>query len=83
MIYSSREYSTKLNKPTEVTTMLAVDEEMYTPKEIADYLKVDKHTVYRWLREGELKAIRFRREYRISESQLREFIEEHRADRKD
>jgi excisionase family DNA binding protein len=66
---------------TEVPRMLAVDEEMYTPQEVADYLKVDVRTVYRWLKNGEMEAIRFRREYRITESQLRDFIERHRTSR--
>jgi excisionase family DNA binding protein len=57
--------------------MQKVDEELYTPQEVADYLKVDVRTVYRWLREGELNALRFRREYRITESALKEFLEAH------
>jgi excisionase family DNA binding protein len=63
--------------------MLRVDEKLYTPKEVADYLKVDIRTVYRWLREGEMDAIRFRREYRISESALRTFLERHRVSREE
>jgi excisionase family DNA binding protein len=58
-----------------------MDEQLYTPQEIADYLKVDIRTVYRWLREGEMSAIRFSREYRISESALREFVDAHRTGR--
>jgi excisionase family DNA binding protein len=61
--------------------MQQVDEQLYTPQEVADYLKVDVRTVYRWLREGDLNALRFRREYRISESDLREFIQRHRTGR--
>ena len=59
--------------------MQQVDEQLYTPQEIADYLKVDVRTVYRWLRDGELNALRFRREYRISETDLRDFLERHRT----
>ena len=59
--------------------MQQVDEQLYTPQEVADYLKVDVRTVYRWLREGELNALRFRREYRISETDLRDFLERHRT----
>ncbi len=58
--------------------MQQVDEQLYTPQEVADHLKVDVRTVYRWLREGELGAIRFQREYRISESDLKEFLEARR-----
>jgi excisionase family DNA binding protein len=59
--------------------MQQVDEQLYTPQEVADYLKVDVRTVYRWLREGELDALRFRREYRISETDLRDFLKRHRT----
>ena len=59
--------------------MQQVDEQLYTPQEVADYLKVDVRTVYRWLRDGELNALRFRREYRISETDLRDFLERHRT----
>ncbi len=59
--------------------MQQVDEQLYTPQEVADYLKVDVRTVYRWLREGELNALRFRREYRISETDLRDFLKRHRT----
>jgi excisionase family DNA binding protein len=56
-------------------------EGLRTPQEIADYLKVDVRTVYRWLRSGEMDAIRFRQQYRISESALRKFVEERRTRR--
>jgi excisionase family DNA binding protein len=59
--------------------MQQVDEQLYTPQEVADYLKVDVRTVYRWLREGEMNAIRFQREYRIGESDLQDFLERHRT----
>ena len=59
--------------------MQQVDEQLYTPQEVADYLKVDVRTVYRWLREGEMNAIRFQREYRIGESDLQDFFERHRT----
>ena len=59
--------------------MQQVDEQLYTPQEVADYLKVDVRTVYRWLREGEMNAIRFQREYRIAESDLRDFLERRRT----
>ncbi len=62
--------------------MQQVDEQLYTPQEVADYLKVDVRTVYRWLRDGELNALRFRREYRISETDLRDFLKRHRTRRK-
>jgi acetyl-CoA synthetase len=59
--------------------MQQVDEQLYTPQEVAEYLKVDVRTVYRWLREGQMNAIRFQREYRIAESDLREFLDRRRT----
>jgi excisionase family DNA binding protein len=59
--------------------MLRVEERYYTPKEVAERLKVTTRTVYRWLESGDLRAIRFTREYRISETDLKEFIERHRT----
>ena len=61
--------------------MQLMEERLYTPQEIAEYLRVDPGTVYRWLRSGELEAIKFSREYRITESQLKNFLEEHRTKR--
>jgi excisionase family DNA binding protein len=63
--------------------MQQVDEQLYTPQEVADYLKVDVRTVYRWLREGKMDAIRFQREYRIAESDLRDFLERRRTRREE
>ena len=41
-------------------------EPMYlTPEEVAEILRVDRRTVYEWLRSGKLKAIRFGRTWRI------------------
>jgi excisionase family DNA binding protein len=42
-------------------------------------LRVDRHTIYRWLREGRMKGIKFAGQYRISESQLREFLGQNEA----
>lgn len=50
-----------------------------TPQEVAQYLRVDRHTIYRWLREGRMKGIKFAGQYRISESQLREFLGQNEA----
>jgi excisionase family DNA binding protein len=38
---------------------ITVDEEYYTPEEIAERLKVHKRTVLRWIAAGTLRAYRF------------------------
>jgi excisionase family DNA binding protein len=57
--------------------MLKVDERYATLPEVAERLKVSRRTVYRWIKNGDLKAYQFRREYRITESALKDFLEAH------
>ena len=57
--------------------MLQVDERYATLPEVAERLKVSRRTVYRWIKSGELSAYQFGREYRITESALKEFLEAH------
>ena len=49
-------------------------EEYFTPQEVAGKLKVNIHTVYRWIREGKLDAVKIGDLWRIPESVLREFL---------
>ncbi len=57
--------------------MLKVDERYATLPEVAERLKVSRRTVYRWIKNGDLKAYQFGREYRITESALKDFLEAH------
>ena len=49
-------------------------ESYYTPKEISEKLKVDTRTVYRWIREGLLNAVKIGHSVRISESELNRLL---------
>ena len=49
-------------------------ERFYTPEQVARLLQVKAITVHRWLREGKLKGFRIGRLWRISHSQLEEFL---------
>lgn len=60
-----------------------VEEKFFTLAEVADRLKVNYRTVYRWVRSGDLSAIQFGREYRVTETDLQAFIEERRTPRKE
>ncbi|EGD51739.1 DNA binding domain protein, excisionase family [Thermoanaerobacter ethanolicus JW 200] len=53
-------------------------DKFYTVKEVAELLKVNIHTVYRWVREGRLPAIKIGDLVRIPESELNKFLEEHK-----
>ena len=58
--------------------MLKVDERYVTLPEVAERLKVSRRTVYRWVKAGNLSAYKFANEYRITESDLKAFLEAHR-----
>jgi excisionase family DNA binding protein len=51
--------------------MLQVDERYLTLPELAERLQVSRRTVYRWIKDG--------REYRITESDLKDFLERRRT----
>ncbi len=52
-----------------------MDDKYYTAQEIADILKVDYMTVYRWIRAGKLEAYQVQKQYRIKESDFNKFME--------
>lgn len=52
------------------------DEEFFSPKEIAEKFKVKTRTIYLWIREGKLKAVRLGNLIRVSKSDLEEFIKQ-------
>jgi excisionase family DNA binding protein len=61
--------------------MLSVDERYMTVPQLAERLGVSRHTIYRWIREKHLSAHKLGHEMRITESALKEFLEERRTDR--
>jgi excisionase family DNA binding protein len=61
--------------------MLKVDERYATLPEVAERLKVSRRTVYRWIKNGDLNAYQFGREYRITERDLQDFLKRHRTSR--
>jgi excisionase family DNA binding protein len=53
-----------------------MDEQLWTPQEVADKLRVDLETVRRWLRLGELEGIKFGRQWRIENKAFEAFYED-------
>lgn len=47
---------------------------LYSTQEVAEYFGVSLSTVIRLIRDGDLKAIKIRRQVRISEKAIRDFI---------
>lgn len=54
--------------------MATATAEMMTPDQAADYLQVDRGTVYRYIREGKLLASKLGRGYRIPRRNLELFL---------
>ena len=52
---------------------------LLTPSEIAKELKLNLLTIYKYIRKGELSAIKFGRTYRVSEEDLEEFIKNNKV----
>ncbi|MBS3900188.1 MAG: helix-turn-helix domain-containing protein [Dethiobacter sp.] len=49
-------------------------ENYYTPKEISDKLKLNIRTIYKWIREEKINAVKLGDVWRISESELQRLL---------
>ena len=49
----------------------------FTTHEISELLKVSEATVRNWIHEGELRAARFGREFRVAAKDLEAFVNAH------
>ena len=58
--------------------MTAEQSKLYTLQEVADYLKVTRQTIYNYVTAGKLKATKLagRKEYRVTEEDLQEFMQQ-------
>ncbi len=56
------------------------DIKLYTLQEVANILKVSRQTIYNYVTINKLKATKYGKEYRVTEENLREFIEKGRND---
>lgn len=50
------------------------DIKVYTTEEALEVLKVTQRTLYRYIKAGQIKAIKLGREYRITEEALKDFL---------
>jgi excisionase family DNA binding protein len=51
-----------------------MSEQYYTVKEVAEHFKVSRQSVYDWISEGRLRAVKVGNRTRIPESALDEFV---------
>lgn len=49
-------------------------QEIFTPEEIAEKLKVTRLTVHRWLRSGDLKGFKAGKMWRVTREDLEKFL---------
>jgi hypothetical protein len=47
----------------------------YTLEEVSDILKVTRRTIYNYIKNGDLKAVKIGKYWRVSETNLKDFIE--------
>ena len=50
-------------------------QEFYTAKELADKLRVNIMTIYRYIKAGKLKAYKMSKEFRIEKNEFDKFLE--------
>lgn len=55
------------------------DNNLLTPKQVAEILQIHTLTIYNYIRQGKLDAIRLGRSYRVTPQDLARFIEAHRT----
>jgi excisionase family DNA binding protein len=55
--------------------MINKEEKLMTVKEVADYLRLDEHTVYRMARKGEIPAYKVARQWRFKKNALEKWLE--------
>jgi len=51
-----------------------MDKEFYTPAEIAEKLRVNIMTIYRYIRAGKIKAYKLGKEFRIDVKEYERFL---------
>ncbi len=53
---------------------MTMQEEFYTARELADKLRVNVMTIYRYIKAGKLKAYKIGKEFRIDEKEFEKFL---------
>ncbi len=61
------------------TAFKRVPSELMTVEQVAAYLQLHKLTVYKFIRSGELQALRLGRSFRVRRADVNEFLEAHKV----
>jgi len=57
--------------------MIDKKEKLMTVKEVAEYLQLDEHTVYRMARKGEIPAYKIAGQWRFKKELIEQWLEKH------
>lgn len=56
-----------------------MDSHLLTIDEVAEMLRLNRITIYSYIKEGSLVAVKFGRTYRVSKGDLKEFIKKNKT----
>lgn len=57
-----------------MTILMKKTEEFYTAEELAEKLRVNIMTIYRYIKAGKIKAYKFGKEFRVEKSEFESFL---------
>lgn len=72
------EYAEKFLKKQGVKEYHIKNQEFYTAQELANILKVNIMTIYRYINSGKLSACKFGKDFRIEVDDFKKFLKEHK-----
>lgn len=70
-------YRSTAPKKKKMTTFIGAG--LFTPRQISEILQLNILTVYSYIKEGQLSAIKLGRSYRITKEDLDDFLRNHRT----
>ena len=57
-----------------MTILMKNTEEFYTAEELAEKLRVNIMTIYRYIKAGKIKAYKFGKEFRVEKNEFESFL---------
>jgi len=55
--------------------MISNKDKLWTVKEVAEYLQLDEHTIYRMAREGKIPAFKVANQWRFKREMIEEWLQ--------
>lgn len=64
-----------------MTILMKNTEEFYTAEELADKLRVNIMTIYRYIKAGKIKAYKFGKEFRVEKNEFESFLKKSKTNK--